>query len=143
MNLHLIWVAVFVATAPLHAQEVGETVIIVAPKKAELKRDDRVVDSLPRGAPAAIEAVGATSLRVGWLGLHGWVNKKETMRLADAIAYFTRGSRNSPTHPTFGAAATLGSAAVTIIRQSSSFHSLSDSTRSTTRYIGFARSCLR
>ena len=96
MKLRPIWLAVFVATAPLYAQEVGETVVIVAPKKAELKRDDRIVDLLPRGAPVTIEAVGPKSLRVAWLGMHGWVNKGETLRLDDAIRYFRRVIEKSP-----------------------------------------------
>lgn len=97
LNLSPISLVLLFVISPLGAQQAGDTVIIVAPVKAELTVDNRAVTTIPRGAGVVVESLGPESLRVRWQSVCGWISKADTLGVDDAISYFKRAIKNRPT----------------------------------------------
>ncbi len=84
------------ALPPLCAQQVGDTVIVVAPSEAKLKMENRVVGGVPRGASLEIEAAKKSGFRVYWNGTKGWVAKEDVLSPDNAIKSFTKAIQKKP-----------------------------------------------
>jgi hypothetical protein len=63
MKHGLICLVVLFVVSPLHAQQVGDTVIVVAASEAKLKMEARVVGVVPRGAEVDIEEANKGDFR--------------------------------------------------------------------------------
>ncbi len=96
MKQGLICLVVLCVGSPLSAQQVGDTVIVVAASEAKLKMESRVVGAVPRGAALTVEEAGASGFRTRWLGVTGWVAKEDVLPLEKGIVVFRKAIKNKP-----------------------------------------------
>jgi tetratricopeptide (TPR) repeat protein/protein involved in polysaccharide export with SLBB domain len=96
MKHGLICLVFLIALPPLYAQQVGDTVIMVAPSEAKLKMENRVVGVIPRGASLKIEEANKSGYQVLWKGTSGWIAKEDVLSPDDAIKSFDRAIKKKP-----------------------------------------------
>jgi tetratricopeptide (TPR) repeat protein len=64
---------------PLCAQQIGDTVMVIAASGAKLKKETRVVGVVPRGAMLTIKEVTKSRFRVSWNGTTGWIVREDVL----------------------------------------------------------------
>ena len=96
MKYGLICLVVLCVVSPLSAQQVGDTVIVVAASEAKLKRETRLVGVVPRGATLTVEEASASGFQTRWLGVTGWVAKEDVLPLDKGIVVFRKAIKNKP-----------------------------------------------
>ena len=92
----LIFAAVLTCSVSVFAQDVGDTVVVVAEKATELKLDTRVVTTIPRGGQLRVDRINGDYYWVLWKGEKGWINRKDVLSLDRALEYFTNAIRRNP-----------------------------------------------
>ena len=83
--------------SPAFAQKVGDTVVVIAEKRAELQSGRSVVGTVFRGNHLRVDDVNGEWFWVNWMGTKGWVNRSDVIHIDRAIDFFTTAIRRHPT----------------------------------------------
>jgi len=84
-------------SSPVWAQKVGDTVVVIAEKRAELKTCDDVVGTVLRGGQLRVEDVNGEWFWVNYYGKKGWIKRSDVIHIDKAIEFFTAAIRRNPT----------------------------------------------
>ncbi len=82
--------------SPAFAQKVGDTVVVIAEKRAQLKSRSEVVGTVPRGNHLRVDQVNAEWFWVFGEGKKGWINRSDVIHIDRAIDFFTAAIRRNP-----------------------------------------------
>jgi tetratricopeptide (TPR) repeat protein len=94
---HATFFVVLLATATgLFAQEVGETVVVIAEHGAEAKTREEAVWTVPRGNVLTVEHVNADCLCVTGQNRSGRINSRDVLPLDRALEFFTDALKKNP-----------------------------------------------
>jgi len=94
---HATFFVVLLATATgLFAQEVGETVVVIAEHGAEAKTREEAVWTVPRGNVLTVEHVNANWLYVTGQNRSGRINSRDVLPLDRALEFFTDALKKNP-----------------------------------------------
>ncbi len=96
MKHGLFCLIVLSAVAPLYGQQIGDTVIVVAPIEAKLKMEAREAGAVPRGAALEVRGVGKSGFRVHCRGVSGWIARQDVLSSAEAVRFFTDAIKKKP-----------------------------------------------
>jgi tetratricopeptide (TPR) repeat protein len=80
----------------VHAQQVGDTVVVATAAGAKVRIGDREVGSASRGAHLIVREVRGGLLRVFCDGGYGWVKRNEVIPLDEGIDFFSAALRAKP-----------------------------------------------
>lgn len=87
----------FLAVAtPAFAQDVGDTIVVIAEQRAELKSGSEVVTTVHRGNHLTVERVNGDWYWVEYHHEKGWINRRDVVPSADAVQFFTEAIRQNP-----------------------------------------------
>ncbi len=81
--------AVILTATFSRGQQVGDTVIVVAAKEADLKVNGQAVGTIPRGTVLTVEGVSNSGVRTTW-GRTGWIATRDLLPIDQAIVFFGR-----------------------------------------------------
>jgi tetratricopeptide (TPR) repeat protein len=81
---------------PLCAQQVGDTVLVVAASEASLKNDSRIIGAVPRGTSLNVDEISEIGFRVTWGRVNGWISKHDVLPTEAALRYFAQAIASKP-----------------------------------------------
>ena len=98
-HIVIVIVCVLLSHTTLFAQKVGDIVVVIAEKEAELKDDKgKVVSTVPRGSHLQIQKVKNETFLVGYENSKGWISSADAVLFDKAIEAFSvaikRNSKN-------------------------------------------------
>jgi tetratricopeptide (TPR) repeat protein len=83
-------------TSTVFAQKVGDIVVVIAEKGAELKVGNDVIGTVPRGSHLQIGVIDGL-FGVNYRGARGWIPRSDVIHIDKSIDYFTKAIRRNPT----------------------------------------------
>jgi len=95
MHYSIVALLVLCISSTTFAHDIGDTVVVIAERKAELKAGKDIVGTVDRGKHLRVYKVNGEWLWVKYEGKKGWIHNQDVIEKDKAIDFFTKAIRNN------------------------------------------------